>query len=131
MIEILEDEQPDDEIKFINQEEENRIISAMPEDQQLLVVMCQSVGLSFRIIQEGMRQGLSDAEEIQKWASERKQQEEIKQQVPEASSNTNKCIFSLKKSDEGFSVVDNSGIAHFGETKIGHLRISAKQHVDE
>lgn len=130
-IEITEEKVEEEEFKFMSEEEENRIISAMNEDQQILVVSLKSMGHSFRLIQQAMQNGLHDIQAIVQWINDKKEQEERRQQENQLSGA--KCVYKLKKCEADGEIItkDNSGTVNFEETEAGHLIITAPGLIDE
>lgn len=129
-IEITE-ENADEGFKYISEEDEMKIISAMNEEQQIIVVSLKSMGFNFRSIQGAMNAKLKDIEQIAAWITDKKEQEEQKQAEPVQTSGVN-YIYKLKKEEDvSCQIIDHSGIAHFEESANGNMAITCRLPLDE
>jgi len=107
----------------ITDEEKAKIIATYNEERQLLVALCDSIGLDFADIKEAIDKGNNDSDAVVKYIEQRNASLQAK---VETTPLDNLLLYKLGKSDRNVPVFkDFTGTAGCSESAKGHLCISA------
>ena len=126
-------EEEDHSFKYMTEEEENKLIQAMSEENMMLVVCLKSMGFSFPMIQQAMKEGKTDMDSVTHWITEKREADDKKSSERDLFSSV-KCLYKLHKSEiqeDQVVVTDNSGTADCSQLPSGYLAIASKLPCDE